>query len=66
MRISPIILAVFLAGCRGSFEIPPAAEPTAVVVSPDDQRTPKCFVRARRFNGLVQLPCVDLIGQTRG
>jgi hypothetical protein len=60
-----IALAFTCAACSGSFDIPP--RPQVIEAAPIvDEPTPKCFVRARRFNGLVQLPCVDLIRQTRG
>jgi hypothetical protein len=60
-----ILLAFLLSGCAGSFEFP-VREREPVIVEPPPVSDAQCFVRARRFQGLVQVNCAEVIRETRG
>jgi len=57
-----LFAAASLAACRGEFDFPQREQQAAPVLVDD---TPKCFVRARFFHGLVQAPCADIIREVR-
>jgi hypothetical protein len=60
-----VVVALLLAGCRGSFEIPP--QPVVVEPAPSvaAQVEALCSVRAARFHGLVTMPCIDVAREIR-
>jgi hypothetical protein len=60
-----IILALALAGCRGSFEIPPQPVVVEPATSVTNQVEALCSVRAARFHGLVTMPCIDVAREIR-
>lgn len=55
-----------LAGCRGSFEIPP--QPTVIaapIPTVTEQVEALCSVRAASFHGLVTVPCIEIARRIR-
>lgn len=73
MRAAAVVIAASLAGCSGSFSIPPQPltqpQPLAareegpqapMIIDRDTGETPAvCYVRARNFKGLVPLSCTE-------
>jgi hypothetical protein len=67
-----ILALVALAGCKGTFEAPGLREPISEALPPSAvEQVPtvasplKCFERAKRFNGVIEVPC-DIAEQVKG
>jgi hypothetical protein len=64
MKMAAALLALALAGCAATFQAPPPPV-IAPVQEEADQPRPLCLVRARLFQGLVQVPCGSLAQEFR-
>lgn len=64
-HLAAVALAAALAGCAGSFSIPPERERVEVVKPETPELDIWCFQRARNFSGLVAMRCSDVAREIR-